>query len=83
MDLFSWRWNQPAVGIVEVEVKEELRRQGMAKFLLAQMLRYLQEQYFGVTEVQTMQHNQAALSLYHSLGFMQVDVGHIYKKSSQ
>jgi len=83
MDLFSWRWNQPAVGIVEVEVKEEWRRQGMAKFLLAQMLRYLQEQYFGITEVQTMQHNQAALSLYHSLGFMQVDVGHIYKKSSQ
>ena len=80
MDLFSWRWNQPAVGIMEIEVAPAFRRQGMAKFLLSQMLRYLQEQYFGLTEVQTMQHNQAAIQLYQSLGFQQVDTGRIYKK---
>jgi len=81
MDLFSWRWNQPAVGIMEIEVAPAFRRQGMAKFLLSQMLRYLQEQYFGLTEVQTMQHNQAAIQLYQSLGFQQVDTGRIYKKA--
>jgi ribosomal protein S18 acetylase RimI-like enzyme len=81
MDLFSWRWNQPAVGIMEIEVVPEFRRRGMAKFLLSQMLRYLQEQYFGLTEVQTMQHNQPAINLYQSLGFQQVDTGRIYKKT--
>ena len=44
------------------------------------MLRYLQEQYFGLTEVQTMEHNQAAINLYHSLGYQQVDTGRIFKK---
>src|SRR5438270_8024631 len=36
MDLFSWRWNQPAVGVIEIEVAPESRRQGLGKFLLAQ-----------------------------------------------
>ena len=66
---------------MEIEVAPAFRRQGMAKFLLSQMLRYLQEQYFGLTEVQTMQHNQAAIQLYQSLGFQQVDTGRIYKKA--
>jgi ribosomal protein S18 acetylase RimI-like enzyme len=46
------------------------------------MLRYLQEQFFGLTEVQTMQHNQAAINLYSGLGFQQVDTGRIYKKNA-
>jgi ribosomal protein S18 acetylase RimI-like enzyme len=81
MDGFTWRWNQPAVAIVDVEVPEDRRRQGFAKFTLCQMLRHLQDQYFGVAEVQTMRDNQAALSLYRGLGFTQVDEGHIYRKS--
>jgi ribosomal protein S18 acetylase RimI-like enzyme len=83
MDGFSWRWNQPSVGIIDIEVREDLRRQGLAKYLLTQMLRYLQEQFFGVAEVQAMQDNTAAIKLYQGLGFEQVDVGHLYKKSRQ
>jgi ribosomal protein S18 acetylase RimI-like enzyme len=80
MDGFSWRWNQPAVGIVEIEVRENLRRQGLAKFLLTQLLRYLQEQFFGLAEVQANEQNQPALNLFQSLGFQQVDAGRMYKK---
>jgi ribosomal protein S18 acetylase RimI-like enzyme len=80
MDLFSWRWSQPAVGIREIKVAPELQRQGLAKFLLSQMLRYLQEQYFGLTEVQVPDQNPAALQLFHGLGFEQVDWGRIYQK---
>ena len=80
MDLFSWRWNQPAVGIIDLQVREELRRQGLGKFLLSQILRYLQEQFFGLVEVQTVQNNSIAARLYQALGFEQVDVGHVYKK---
>jgi ribosomal protein S18 acetylase RimI-like enzyme len=53
----------------------------LAKFLLAQLLRYLQEQYFGLTEVQAAEHNQAAINLFQSLGFRPVDAGRSYKKS--
>jgi ribosomal protein S18 acetylase RimI-like enzyme len=81
MDGFSWRWNLPCVGILHLEVREDLRRQGLAKFLLTQLLRYLQEQYFGLAEVQATERNQAAIDLYQSVGFQQVDAGRLYKKA--
>jgi ribosomal protein S18 acetylase RimI-like enzyme len=82
MEGFSWRWNLPAVGIVDVDVREDLRRRGMAKFLLAQILRYLQEQFFGVAEVHVLQNNEQALRLFQGLGFDQVDLGRQYRKDA-
>ncbi|MCS6850520.1 MAG: GNAT family N-acetyltransferase [Gemmataceae bacterium] len=80
MEGFSWRWNLPAVGLVDLWVSENLRRQGLGKFLLANILRYLQEQFFGLTEVQTTETNIAATCLCRSLGFQLVDRGHVYRK---
>lgn len=81
MEGFSWRWQLPAVGIVEVEVREDLRRRGLAKFLVSQILRCLQDQFFGVAEVHVSQNNEAALRLFQGLGFDQVDVGKCYRKT--
>jgi ribosomal protein S18 acetylase RimI-like enzyme len=81
MDGFSWRWNQPAVGIVEIEVREDLRRQGLGKFVLTQLLRYLQEQFFGLAEIHVSEQDQPALNLLQGLGFKQVDAGRLYKKT--
>jgi ribosomal protein S18 acetylase RimI-like enzyme len=80
MEGFSWRWNMPSVGLVDVWVRPELRRQALAKFLVWRILLYLQEQYFLLTEVQTPQGNAAAVGLYQSLGFEQVDTGRLYQK---
>lgn len=80
MEAFSCTWNQPAVGILDVHVREDLRRQGLGKFLLAQLLRYLQDQYFGVCEAQTADDNPSAGRLFQSVGFMQVDAGRFFKK---
>jgi ribosomal protein S18 acetylase RimI-like enzyme len=82
MELFSWRWGLPAVGIVDLVVRDDLRRQGLGKFLLTSLLRYLQEQYFGVVEIQAMERNHAAVGLYQRLGFNQVDVGRIYRQAA-
>jgi ribosomal protein S18 acetylase RimI-like enzyme len=81
MDGFSWRWNQPAVGILEIEVSEDRRRQGLAKYLLTQMLHYLQDQFFGLAEVQIPAANEPAINLFRGVGFAQVDVGRQYKKT--
>ena len=59
----------------------DLRRQGVGKYLLAQLLRYLQEQYFGVAEVQVTEDMEAALKMFRTIGFSQVDVGYMYKKA--
>ncbi len=81
MEGFSWRWNQPSVGLLDVAVPPERRRQGLAKFLLVQMVRYLQDQFFGIVETQTCAANTVARALFDRLGFQPVDTGHLYRKS--
>ncbi len=78
MEGFSWRWGLPAVGILDVGVEEGRRRQGLAKYLLASILQYLQEQYFGVVETHAACEDAVAAGLLHGLGFTQVDLGKSY-----
>lgn len=80
MEGYSGRWGCPSVGMLDVQVRSELRRQGLAKFLLTQILRRLQEEYFGVVEVQAPEENETAAALFQSLGFEGVDVGRVYLK---
>ena len=81
MEALSSTWNLPSVGILEFQVREEVRRQGLGKFLMVQILRYLQDQYFGLIEVQVPEGDKAALGLCEGAGFQQVDVGRIYRKT--
>ena len=75
MEGYGWRWGCPAAGIMDVNVREDMRRQGIAKLLVLHVLRHLQEQYFGVVEMQVLASNAAGVSLFRSLGFQQVDSG--------
>lgn len=80
MDAFAWRWHQPAVGLIDLEVKPMHRQKGLGKFLMANVLRYIQEQFYSLIEIQSPINNEAALSLYQKLGFRQVDEGRVYSK---
>jgi ribosomal protein S18 acetylase RimI-like enzyme len=82
MDLFSWRWDQPSVGFLNIEVQEPLRRCGVAKYLLTQTLHYLQDQFFGLSEVHVKPEDSPALQLFRSVGFAPVDSGQQFKKTS-
>jgi ribosomal protein S18 acetylase RimI-like enzyme len=79
---YGWRWGAPAAGVLDVQVRNDLRRQGLGKFLLAQLLRHLQEQYFAVAEVQVPAEEETAARLFRSLGFVQVDEGVSYVKAA-
>lgn len=79
---FSWRWKFPSAGIFDVQVRPDLRKQGLAKLMLLDMLRFLQEQFFGIAEVQIPSGDPAALGLCKSLGFEPVDKGHVYRQKS-
>jgi ribosomal protein S18 acetylase RimI-like enzyme len=81
MEGFSWRWNVPAAGILDLTVAESYRRQGLGRFFLAHIIRYLQEQYFGVCECQIGAGNDSGPGLLHSLGFEPVDRGAVYRKA--
>jgi ribosomal protein S18 acetylase RimI-like enzyme len=80
LDTYNSVWNEHAVGMLDVETQPALRRQGLAKFLLAQILRHLQEQFFSLIEVQVATTNAPALALLQNLGFSQVDVGYRYRR---
>jgi ribosomal protein S18 acetylase RimI-like enzyme len=81
MEAYSRSWNECVVGLRDLEVRSDLRRQGLAKFLLAQLLRYLQEQYFSIVEVQVPNENVPGTRLFQNLGFEVVDVGHVYRRA--
>jgi ribosomal protein S18 acetylase RimI-like enzyme len=81
METYNARWNEHAIGITDIVVPDEMRRQGLAKFLIAQILRYLQDQFFSLVEIQARADNAAAINLLRSLGFNQVDTGHSFRKS--
>jgi ribosomal protein S18 acetylase RimI-like enzyme len=82
MEGFSHRWNESALGLNEIEVREDMRRQGVAKYLLSQALRYLRDQYFTLAELQVSENNEAGRRLCQSLGFKQVDTGRMYRKGA-
>jgi ribosomal protein S18 acetylase RimI-like enzyme len=77
---FTYRWGQPAVGVLGLHVRPELRRMGLGKLLLFHVLKYVQDQCFEVVEVQAPEVNAAALQLCLALGFAQVDVGRMYQR---
>lgn len=70
-----------AAGILDVQVRSDMRQQGLAKFLLNTLLRYIQEQFFRGAEVHVPEANEAALGLFKSLGFEQVDLGRSFRKA--
>lgn len=81
MEPYAPRWNRHAVGITDLVVPVEMRRQGLAKFLMVHLLRYLQEQFFDLAEIQIHTGNSAGINLFQALGFEQVDTGYMYRKN--
>ena len=79
MDLFGWRWHQPAAGLIDLSVIESRRRQGLGKYIVFQVVKYLQEQFFTLMETQAASTNAAAIGLFRGLNFQEVDEGRVYR----
>jgi ribosomal protein S18 acetylase RimI-like enzyme len=77
---YGWRWGFPSAGILDVQVRPDLRRQGLAKLLVSQILRFLQDQFFGICELQADAARPDIVGLCRSTGLDQVDVGTTYTK---
>ena len=72
-------WGIPTVGITELFVSPEHRRQKVATYLLGESLRHVLRRGAAMAEAQTMAENEAAISLYESLGFTRVDGGAVFR----
>lgn len=82
MEPFSLHWNESAVGVVDVFIDESVRRQGVGRLLIGNVLRFLHDQYFTMVEAQVPADNDPAVALYRGLGFQQIDTGHRYRRQA-
>jgi ribosomal protein S18 acetylase RimI-like enzyme len=80
MEPYSQRWNEHPVGLLHVRIEEPFRRQGVARLLLGNVLRFYHDQYFTLVEAQVPAGDAAALGLFRGLGFKQIDTGHVYRR---
>ncbi|HXD88765.1 MAG TPA: GNAT family N-acetyltransferase [Urbifossiella sp.] len=79
---YGWRWGFPSAGILDIQVRPDLRRQGLAKLLVSQILRFLQDQFFGICELQAEANRPEIVGLCQSVGLEQLDVGTSYLKAT-
>jgi ribosomal protein S18 acetylase RimI-like enzyme len=81
METFTQAWGETCVGILDIEVLPALRRKGLAKHLLGQMVRHLRQQQFQFLEAQVDLESTALLGLLGGLDFRQVESGHCYRRA--
>lgn len=79
MDGYNRKWGLVPAGIVELHIREDLRRRGLGKFLLTHILKQLQSEMIAVVELQVPERDTAAVGLALSVGFSTIDVGRAYR----
>jgi ribosomal protein S18 acetylase RimI-like enzyme len=78
MEPFSHHWQRPTVGIFDFEVNPTYRQQGIGRFFLSLIMKYIQDQFFTLVELQLEETNHHGLQFLRSLDFQHVDTGNVY-----
>ena len=71
----SRHWGVATLGLVNLEIGEEHRRQGLATFLVGESLRQFATQNRGGVEVQLRESHESAIGVALKLGFEQISTG--------
>ncbi len=71
----SKHWGQLTMGLVEMEIDEFVRGQGLATFLIGESLRYLAAQKVDRVEVQLRESNEPAINVARRMGFELISEG--------
>jgi GNAT superfamily N-acetyltransferase len=80
LELVPTTMQPTSLGLIDIWVEEPSRRRGMATFLLSEAFRQFVRDGTRRVEVQAMQHNLAAQSLYRKMGFKQIGRGSVFRK---
>ena len=83
METFVPLWGQSCVGLIDLLVEPAFRRQGLARYLLAQILRHLRDQNFQLFEALALLDNPAAVGLLGGLGLQQVETGQRFRRTAR
>ncbi len=81
MEAFSQHWRRPSVGVFDFEVNPPYRRAAVGRYFLSLIMKYIQEQFFTLVEIQLEESNHAGLDFLRSLDFEQVDTGQVFVRN--
>jgi len=78
----SDEWGARAAGLLQLEIAEQNRRQGLATFLVCEAMQQLVHAGFTLAEVQTAGDDYQAMRFVESLAFEKIDEGLVLRKSA-
>lgn len=80
MQPLSSAWGVTAAGLLHIDIEGPRRRQGLAKYLVAEAMHDLTEEGVSLMETHVATSNGAALALFESLGFEITEFGIVFRK---
>ncbi len=82
MEIFSMHWRRPTIGIFDFEVAAPVRGTGVGRYFLSLIMKYIQEQFFTLVELQLEESNLPGLKFLRSLDFAEVDIGQVFTRNA-
>lgn len=80
LDLYVTKWQARAVGLTDLYVSENERRNGYGQALVVETCRRLRQEQVTLVDSQTLEDNHAYRNLLKSVGFEKVDTGVLYRR---
>ena len=80
MQPLSSAWGVTAAGLLHIDIEGPRRRQGLAKYLVAEAMHDLAEEGVSLMETHVSSSNEAAMALFESLGFETTEFGIVFRK---
>jgi ribosomal protein S18 acetylase RimI-like enzyme len=79
MNAFGRQDGRPRVGLIGLKVAPTHRGKGYGKYLVCELIRWARDRSIALIETQAMATNEAALSLYNTVGFEAFDQSQLYR----
>lgn len=80
LDFYLPSWQKRAIGLMDLAVNPEHRRQGYAQALLVEVCRRVRDESITLAEAHADATDEASIGCLTAAGFRQVDVGNIFQK---
>jgi ribosomal protein S18 acetylase RimI-like enzyme len=80
MQPLSSAWGVTAAGLLHIDIEGPRRRQGLAKYVVAEAMHDLAAEGVSLMETHVATSNTAALGLFESLGFETTEFGTVFRK---
>jgi ribosomal protein S18 acetylase RimI-like enzyme len=82
LDLYLRKWNERAVGLLDLQVESAERKKGYGQAILVEVCRRLKTELITKLEAHALDTDVAALAVLKSAAFEHVDTGIVYRRSA-